>query len=70
MLTTVRGIYENGQITLEEPLATQHARVIVTVLEEIRDDLPKRKRPFGISKGSIQLNDDFNEPIDDLKDYM
>lgn len=71
MLTAVRGIYENGEITLDEPLPTPYAKVVVTVLEEIIDERPlKRKRPFGISKGSIRLNDDFNEPLDDLNEYM
>ena len=31
-------------------------------------DLPER--PFGTMKGSFQLASDFNEPLDDLKEYM
>ena len=28
------------------------------------------ERPFGTMKGSFKLSPDFNEPLDDLKDYM
>lgn len=28
------------------------------------------ERPFGTMKGSFTLSPDFNEPLDDLKDYM
>jgi len=53
MQTTIKGIYDNGQIVLEEiePSSLQ-------------------KRPFGSLKGKIGIPDDFNEPLDDLKDYM
>lgn len=34
MLQTVTGIYENGQIRLNEHLKRNHARVIVTFLDD------------------------------------
>lgn len=30
----------------------------------------KKKRQFGTAKGLIKISDDFDEPIDDFKDYM
>jgi antitoxin (DNA-binding transcriptional repressor) of toxin-antitoxin stability system len=30
----------------------------------------KRKRLFGSAKGLIRMSDDFDEPLDDFKDYM
>lgn len=30
----------------------------------------KRKRQFGSAKGMITLADDFDEPLDDFKEYM
>jgi hypothetical protein len=79
MLTTVSGTYENGQITLDEalPIRTSRVKVIVTVLEETGDAQPQPARPkreFGRMAGtftdSYWLSDAFNEPLDDLKDYM
>jgi hypothetical protein len=35
------------------------------------DEQPlKSERPFGVMKGSFVIPDDFDEPLDDLKEYM
>ena len=75
MLTTVEAIYENGQIIWEEtPPTTKRSKVIVTFLEEPVQqpigDKEKKKRIAGSLKGKIHVPEDFNEPLDDLKDYM
>ena len=31
---------------------------------------PQRKSNFGSAKGLIKMSDDFNEPLDEFKDYM
>lgn len=30
----------------------------------------KRKRRFGSARGMIKISDDFDEPLEDFKDYM
>lgn len=68
MLTTIEATYENGQIIWQEQPPVQAKRkVLVTFLEET-SELPK-KRQAGSLKGKIQVPDDFNEPLDDLKAY-
>ncbi|WP_266363781.1 DUF2281 domain-containing protein [Tellurirhabdus rosea] len=42
-------------------------KVMVTFLEEV--EKPAR-RVGGSLKGQIHVPNDFNEPLDDLKDYM
>lgn len=70
MLTTIKGIYDNGQIIPDElPSIKNKSKVVVTFLEET-PSTPIQKRPFGSLKGKIGIPDDFNEPLDDLKDYM
>ncbi len=70
MLTTIKGIYENGQIVLDEiPQAKNKSKVVVTFLEEIQPAYLKKRR-LGSLKGKISMPEDFNEPLDDLKDYM
>ncbi len=70
MLTTIKGIYENGQIVLDEmPPTKNKSKVVVTFLEEMPSNL-FQKRPFGSLKGKIGIPDNFNKPFDDLKDYM
>lgn len=31
---------------------------------------PKKERKFGTAKGLIKMSNDFDQPIDDFKDYM
>ncbi len=72
LTTTITGTYQNGQVFLEEiPKTKKKLKVFVTFMEEVDIvNKPITKRPFGILKGSVKLSDDFNEPLDDLKEYM
>ena len=70
--TMISGFYENGQIVLDElPKTNKKVQVFVSFTEplEIKENV-RKKRQFGISKGSIIMGDDFNDPLEDLKDYM
>jgi hypothetical protein len=70
MWTTIEGVFENGQVTLKEnPPVTDKAKVLVTFIEDNRSHVHK-KRELGTMKGTIRMSDDFDEPLDDLKDYM
>jgi hypothetical protein len=72
MLTTVKGVYDNGKITLTEepPIKEKKADVIVTFLPEQQSTSSNLKRVLGGLEGKISVPDDFNEPLEDLKDYM
>jgi|688.fasta_scaffold159470_2 mRNA-degrading endonuclease RelE of RelBE toxin-antitoxin system len=35
-----------------------------------RPEEPKKKRIAGLAKGMITIPDDFDEPLEDFKDYM
>jgi hypothetical protein len=70
MLTTVKGVYEAGQIIFSEPPpVNERTEVIVTFLTEEKKEEPK-KRMLGLLEGKIKLPDDFDEPLEELKDYM
>ena len=75
MPTTIKAIYDHGKITpLEEP-PVKDAKVEVTITfpdapGSSRSELPEQKIMLGILEGRINTPDDFNEPLDDLKDYM
>ena len=71
MLTTIQGYYEKGRIILkEEAPVTEKTDVMVTFLTEKGNNNNNRKRIPGELKGKVSLPDNFNDPIDDLKDYM
>ncbi len=68
MLTTIKGYYDHGQITLQEiPPVTTKTEVMVTFLtdEAAMKDQPKRK--LGGLEGKVTIPNDFNEPLDDLR---
>jgi hypothetical protein len=72
MLTAVRGYYEKGRIFLEEKAPVENkVDVIVTFLSENSTDKkqPTHRQP-GVLKGKVNIPDNFNDPIADLKDYM
>jgi hypothetical protein len=71
MLATVKGIYENGRITLEEtPPSLEKSEVLVT-FTKVTTSSKKKKRVFGTGKGIVKnMSSDFDEPLDDLKEYM
>ena len=77
MYTTVNGIYENGVLILSEtPPTTKKTKVMVTFLEEVETTLQKKRVPGGLLRlghlegKSFSIPEDFNSPLDDLKDYM
>jgi len=71
MITTIEGIYENGHVIFKEtPPLKKKAKILITFVEETDPAVPLQKRPLGTMKGTIKMSDDFNDPIDDLKDYM
>ena len=72
MLTSIKGIYENGRLTLLEPAPNvEKAEVLVTFLEEAGNNYSaKRGVKLGSLEGKYSLPDDFNDPIDDLNEYM
>jgi len=71
MLTTIKGYYDHGQIILQEtPPVESKTEVMVTFLTEEPTLKHQPKRKLGGLEGKVNLPDDFNEPLDDLKDYM
>ena len=77
MYTAVKGIYENGVLTLLEPAPNQEkSEVIVTFITSEKPKALNKRVPGGmlrlksLNKGEVSLPKDFNEPLDELKDYM
>lgn len=80
MLTTVKGTYDHGQIILHEiPPIQEGTEVLVTFLEhELSSQRAakgnkttnKKGIRFGSLAGKVGIPDNFNEPLDDLNEYM
>ena len=77
MYPAIKGIYENGKLTLLEPAPdVEKAEVLVTFLSEEKPVGTGKRVPGGLlrlkhlSNSTLSIPSDFNEPLDDLKDYM
>ena len=76
MYTAIKGIYENGVLTLLEPAPNlEKSEVLITFLNEEKPVSQKRvpgslKRLGELEGKHYSIPEDFNEPLDDLKDYM
>jgi hypothetical protein len=70
----INGVYENGKFRLNEtPPTTKKYKVAVMFVEEENTNVSPKKK--GVTLGSLagmgySIPDDFNEPLDDLKEYM
>jgi hypothetical protein len=54
----------------ETPPIKKKSKVLVTFVDDVETAPSLKKRPLGTMKGTIKMSDDFNDPIEDLKDYM
>ena len=72
MYTAIKGIFRDGQIFLQEtPPTTQITEVVVMFMEATEPENAKRGVRLGSLAGQgYSIPDDFNAPLDDLKDYM
>ena len=77
MYTAIKGVYENGSLTFLEPIPNvEKSEVIVMFLNEglikqVRPRVPGSLKRIGMLEGKkYSIPDDFNEPLDDLNDYM
>lgn len=55
------------KLVLEMPGVPDGDYQVVVVLQPVR---AKHKLNFGFMKGKITMSEDFNEPIEDFKDYQ
>ena len=80
MYLRVKGTFENGHVVLNEPPPTaEKTEVVVMFFRDENDDQKERKgvrqvgslKKLGEREGKVySIPDDFNDPLDDLKDYM
>jgi len=77
MYTSIKGIYENGVLTFSELAPNiEKSEVLVTFLNEEKPKLLQKRVPGGLLRlthlegKTMSIPDDFNDPLDDLKDYM
>lgn len=74
MYAAIKAVYENGQIILQEtPPTTKKTNVIVMFIKEELATIKTTSK--GVKIGSLagkgyRIPDNFNEPLEDLNEYM
>jgi hypothetical protein len=63
-------IPDSHRLTIDVPREVPAGPVVLTFTPKASVTEPKKERVFGCAKGDYWMADDFNAPIDDLKDYM
>jgi len=75
----VKAVYDGVNFKPKQPISIKEEyEVVITFLEPVvklvADTKPFKKHPrsafIGIWKDKIWMSDDFNEPLDEMKEYM
>jgi predicted DNA-binding antitoxin AbrB/MazE fold protein len=73
MSHTLAAIFEDGVLKpLEDPGLAEHELVEVEIKRKPQaETAPSGQRVFGAARGIIKrMSDDFDEPLDDFREYM
>ena len=75
-MNAIEAIYDGNSFKPMQPIPVEgNYRVIITFIEPVKNDTDEKvKLPrsglFGILKGKVWMSDDFNEPLEEMKEYM
>ena len=61
---------ENRRLFIEVPREVPTGQVILTFTPKAVEQGPKKVPVFGCAKGQFKMAADFDEPLEDFKDYM
>ncbi|HEY5464068.1 MAG TPA: hypothetical protein VIJ95_12480 [Hanamia sp.] len=72
MPLTIKGIFENGKIILEELPPSNKKMPVKIIFPDMKNEIPLKKNEirFGSLKGKISVPDNFDDEPDVLNDYM
>ena len=65
-------VYEDGVLKpLEDPGLMNHERVTIEIKARVAETSERPKqRTFGSARGLIRIADDFDDPLEDFREYM
>ena len=56
--------------TLPENMKEEVSDFVAFLKHKAEKNQPKKERVYGYAKGFFKIADDFDEPLEDFKDYM
>ena len=77
-MQAINAIYDGAIFRAKQPIPVKgQYKVVITFiepLEPVAANAPTAKRPLselkGFLKGKVRIADDFNAPLEDMKEYM
>jgi subtilisin-like proprotein convertase family protein len=69
-VTKTVNIPASRRLTIDVPLEVPEGQVILTFTPKAAQWEQKKERKFGCAKGQFRMAEDFDEPLEDFKDYM
>ena len=78
-MQAINAIYDGTTFRAKQPIPVKgQYKVIITFIEPLAESTvvmkQTKKRPIselrGFLKGKVRMSDDFNEPLDEMKEYM
>ena len=74
-MQTIKAIYDGVGFKPMQPIPAivkENYEVFITFVEPVRKDVKEHPRSkfIGSWKGKIWMSDDFNEPLEEMKEYM
>ena len=74
----IKAIYDGNDFKPKQPITVKgQYEVVITFVEpigEVINEEQTKKRPIselrGLLKGKVWISDDFNEPLEEMKEYM
>lgn len=71
MVTTISGTIEDGMLKFDKKLpSNKKGRVVLMFIDELIEKKSYKGIRLGGLEGKAILPEDFNEPLEDLKEYM
>lgn len=68
-MTSLKGHFDGSAIVLDEPATLKLGQHVRVVIEDAADRETPRPSLRGIAKGTFEMSDDFNEPLDEFAEY-
>ena len=78
-MQTIKAIYDGTNFTPLQPVpVNENYEVLITFVEPVKKDAANTDQPAklpretasGLWKGKIWMSDDFDEPLEELREYM
>ena len=78
-MQTINAIYDGAIFRVKQPIPVKgQYKVVITFIEPLAEPIagntPITKRSFselrGFLKGKVRIADDFNAPLEEMKEYM